>query len=203
MPLLSNRARAEGTKSSSSTDNYLNPSKLEDGSSVRFCLLQEEALDFYEVWGALTEDPTKSRPYRFLGDPTPEDISEAMGTEATRRLNFDGTAPDPAKLALAIAVYNYDVGRVQILQFSQKTLITQLDQIAQMEDYRDDLLGWDFVISREGVKKNTVYSLRTAPLKKAARKEVEAAWEEVQEAGFDISRLIDGTDPFTPPAKLA
>jgi len=203
MPLLSNRARAEGTKSSSSTDNYLNPSKLEDGASVRFCLLQEEALDFYEVWGALTEDPMKSRPYRFLGDPTPEDISEAMGTDATRRLNFDGTAPDPAKLALAIAVYNYDAGRVQVLQFSQKTLITQLDQIAQMEDYRDDLLGWDFVISREGVKKNTVYSLRTAPLKKTARKDVEAAWKDVRENGFDISRLIDGTDPFTPPAKLA
>lgn len=203
MPLLSSRARAEGTKSSSSTDNYLNPSKLEDGSSVRFCLLQAESFDFYEVWGDLTEDPTKRRSYRFLGDPTSEDISEAMGTEATRRLNFEGTAPDPAKLAIAIAVYNYDAGRVQILQFSQKTLITQLDQIAQMEDYRDDILGWDFVISREGVKKNTVYSLRTAPLRKSLKKDVEAAWKEAREKGFDISRLIDGTDPFTPPAKLA
>ena len=79
MPLLSKRAQDEGKKSSSSgVDRYLNPSKLEDGSSVRFCLLEENALDFYEVWGALVEDPNKSRPYRFTDDPTPEDIEEAL-----------------------------------------------------------------------------------------------------------------------------
>ena len=148
MPLLSKRAQDEGKKSSSSgVDRYLNPSKLEDGSSVRFALLEENALDFYEVWGALVEDPNKSKPYRFTDDPTPEDIEEAMAGEATRRLNFEGTAPDPAKLALAIPVYNYDAETVQILQFGQKTLITQLDQISQMDDYKDDLLEWDFVLS--------------------------------------------------------
>ena len=198
MPLLSKRAQEEGKKSSSSgVDRYLNPGKLEDGSSVRFCLLEENALDFYEVWGALVEDPNKSRPYRFTDDPTPEDIEEAMAGEATRRLNFDGTAPDPAKLALAIPVYNYDAEAVQVLQFSQKTLITQLDQISQMDDYKDDLLEWDFVLAREGVKQHTTYSLRTAPKKKGAQKDKEAAWSEVQEAGFDITRLIDGTDPFS------
>ena len=63
MPLLSKRAQEEGKKSSSSgVDRYLNPGKLEDGSSVRFALLEENALDFYEVWGALVEDPNKSRP---------------------------------------------------------------------------------------------------------------------------------------------
>ena len=198
MPLLSKRAQEEGKKSSSSgVDRYLNPGKLEDGSSVRFALLEENALDFYEVWGALIEDSSKARPYRFTDDPTPEDIEEAMAGEATRRLNFEGTAPDPAKLALAIPVYNYDAEAVQILQFSQKTLITQLDQISQMDDYKDDLLEWDFVLAREGVKKNTTYSLRTAPKKKGAQKEKEAAWLETKEAGFDITRLIDGTDPFS------
>ena len=79
MPLLSKRAQEEGKKSSSSgVDRYLNPGKLEDGSSVRFSLLEENALDFYEVWGSLTEDSSKSRPYRFTDDPTPEDIEEAM-----------------------------------------------------------------------------------------------------------------------------
>ena len=171
MPLLSKRAQEEGKKSSSSgVDRYLNPGKLEDGSSVRFSLLEENALDFYEVWGSLTEDSSKSRPYRFTDDPTPEDIEEAMAGEATRRLNFDGTAPDPAKLALAIPVYNYDAEAVQVLQFSQKTLITQLDQISQMDDYKDDLLEWDFVLAREGVKKNTTYSLRTAPKRKVLKR---------------------------------
>ena len=198
MPLLSKRAQEEGKKSSSSgVDRYLNPGKLEDGSSVRFALLEENALDFYEVWGALLEDSSKNKPYRFTDDPTPEDIEEAMAGEATRRLSFEGTAPDPAKLALAIPVYNYDAEAVQILQFSQKTLITQLDQISQMDDYKDDLLEWDFVLAREGVKKNTTYSLRTAPKKKGAQKEKEAAWLETKEAGFDITRLIDGTDPFS------
>ena len=122
-----------------------------------------------------------------------------MGNEATRRLNFDGTALDPAKLAIAIAVYNYEVGKVQVLQFSQKTLITQLDQIAQMEDYRDDLLAFDFVLSRTGTKKETRYSLICVPQRKNAKKDKDEAWAKVIEEGFDIFRLIHGTDPFKQP----
>ena len=83
MPLLSKRAQEEGKKSSSSgVDRYLNPGKLEDGSSVRFSLLEENALDFYEVWGSLTEDSSKSRPYRFTDDPTPEDIEVYLHSNA-------------------------------------------------------------------------------------------------------------------------
>ena len=50
----------------------------------------------------------KSRAEALVASLEGVDIEEAMAGEATRRLNFDGTAPDPAKLALAIPVYNYD-----------------------------------------------------------------------------------------------
>ena len=34
--------------------------------------------------------------------------------------------------------------------------------------------------------------------KKGADKDIAAAWEETRSAGFDMSRLLDGADPFKP-----
>ena len=68
-----------------------------------------------------------------------------------------------------------------------------------MEDYRDDLLAFDFVLSRTGTKKETRYSLICVPQRKNAKQDKDEAWAKVIEEGFDIFRLIDGTDPFKPP----
>ena len=171
---------------------YLNPSKIQSGTSARFALLDDQPLEFFEVWGDGPDGSVK--PFRFSEDPTPEDIEAELG-EFTRRQNRDGTAPEAVKPALAIPVYNHDTKQVQIMQLTQKSIIRELDSISQMEDY-SNLIEWDFVLGKEGNGLNTEYSLRAVPRKKGTDPAIQEAWSEVKKAGFDIPRLLDGTNPF-------
>jgi hypothetical protein len=176
---------------------YLNPSKIAAGSSVRFCLESDEPLEFYEAWA---EGPDgKAKPFRFESEPSPDDLALAFG-DFTRRMNREGTGYEPIKFALALAVYVFDADQIQILQLSQKSLIRELDQISQMPDY-EDILGIDFILGKEGSGLSTEYKLTPVPRKKGADKAIASAWEETRAAGFDLSRLLDGADPFKPSDK--
>lgn len=173
---------------------YLNPSKVAAGSKVRFCLVSDEPLEFYECWA---EGPDgKAKPFRFDSEPSPDDMALAFG-DFTRRMNREGTGPEPIKFCLALAVFNFETARVEILQLSQKSLIRELDAISQMPDY-DDLTAVDFLLGKEGSGLSTEYKLTPVPRKKGADKDIAAAWEETRSAGFDLSRLLSGEDPFKP-----
>ena len=191
MPFISDKNKSAA--SGGSGGGYLNPSKIQSGGNVRFALLDDQPLEFFECWGETTDG--KSKPFRFAEDPSPEDIEEEMGADYSRRLNREGTAPDKVKFAIAVPVYNYDTSSVQIMQLGQKSLINELDSVSQMEDYAD-LLAWDFVLGKEGVGLETRYSLRPAPRKKGAQADIETAWTESRDSGFDISRLLTGDNPF-------
>ena len=188
MALLSKSAQA----AVSGGGAYLSPSKIAAGSSVRFALLSDEPREFYEVWA---EGPDgKSKPFRFASEPRPDDLSLAFG-DYTRRMNRDGTGVEPIKFALALPVYNFEAAQVQILQLGQKSIIRELDAISQMPDY-DDLTAIDFILGKEGAGLNTEYKVTPVPRKKGADKDITAAWEDSRAAGFDISRLLEGGDPF-------
>lgn len=191
MPFISDKNKSAA--SGGGGGGYLNPSKIQSGGSVRFALLQDQPLEFFECWGETADG--KAKPFRFTDDPSPEDIQEEMGADYSRRLNREGTAPDKVKFATAVPVYNYETSSVQIMQLSQKSLINELDSVSQMEDYAD-LLAWDFVLGKEGVGLETRYSLRPAPRKKGAQADIETAWTESRDSGFDISRLLTGDNPF-------
>ena len=179
--------------SAGSGGGYLNPSKIQSGGSVRFALLEDQPLEFFECWGESSEGGVK--PFRFSDDPSPEDIDEEMGPEFTRRMNREGTAPEKVKFAIAVPVYNYESSSVQIMQLSQKSLQNELDDISQMEDYAN-LLEWDFVLGKEGNGLETRYSLRPVPRKKGTQDSIESAWTDARAAGFDIGRLLTGENPF-------
>ena len=104
-----------------------------------------------------------------------------------------GTAD--VKFFIAMPVYNYDSGKVQVLQITQKSIIKELDQISQMEDY-ENLLEWDFTVSKKGSGLLTEYTVRPVPRKKGSQEHIDAAWLEAKSEGFDITRLLDGTNPF-------
>jgi hypothetical protein len=188
MALLSKNAQAAVAGGGA----YLNPSKVAAGSSVRFCLLSDEPLEFYELWAEGSDG--KAKPFRFDQDPSPDDIALALG-DYTRRLNREGTGFEAIKFCLALPVYNFETARVEILQLSQKSLIRELDGISQMPDY-ENILAIDFLLGKEGSGLNTEYKLTPVPRKKGAGKAITEAWEETRSAGFDISRLLDGADPF-------
>jgi hypothetical protein len=104
-----------------------------------------------------------------------------------------GTAD--VKFAIAVPIYSYDSGKVQVLQITQKSILKEIDQISQMEDY-ENLLEWDLTISKKGSGLLTEYTVRPVPRKKGSQEHIDAAWLEAKSEGFDISRLIQGGNPF-------
>ena len=191
MPFLTEKAKAEVT--STQSGGYINPTKLESGGSVRFALLDDQPLEFFEVWGESGEG--KLKPFRFADNPTTEDAEIEMGNEFTRRMNRDGTGVEPAKFGIAVPVFEHDSQEVKIFQATQKGIIKEFDKISQMEDY-SDLLAWDFVLSREGTGLKTEYSLRAVPRKKGTSPLIIASYSESKDSGFDIKRLMTGGNPF-------
>ena len=190
MGFLSKQASAT-VSSSASGGGYLQVSKLPDGGSVRFALLSDEPLEFYECWGT-SSDGTK--PFRFDTEPTPEQVQLEMGDYEPRE-GRGGPGTIDIKFAIAVPVYNFDTGNVQVLSLTQKSILKELDQISQMDDY-EDLLSWDFSLSKKGAGLTTEYTLRPVPRKKGAQEHIDAAWIEAKSAGFDISRLLTGGNPF-------
>ena len=187
--------KAQSAVATTETGGYLNPSKLESGGNVRFALLDDQPLEFFEVWGESGEG--KLKPFRFADNPTTEDAEIEMGNEFTRRMNRDGTGVEPAKFGIAVPVFEHESQEVKILQATQKGIIKEFDKISQMEDY-SDLLAWDFVLSREGTGLKTEYSLRVVPRKKGTSPLIEATFAEQKEKGFDIKELMTGGNPFAP-----
>ena len=192
MAFLSKKATSAVSTGGSGGGNYLSPSKLQSGGSMRFALASDEPLEMYEVWGENAEGA--KRPFRFLEEPTADDIAAEMGDDFQRRENRDGTGFEPAKFVIAVPVYSYESGSIGILSLSQKGLIRELDAVSQEPDYAE-LLAWDFSISREGTGLATEYCLRPLP-QKGDKKEIAKLLKAAQDDGFDINRLATGENPF-------
>jgi hypothetical protein len=189
MALLS----ATGRKATETTNGYLNISKIDSGSSVRICLLSDEPVEYYEVWG---ESPDgKARPFRFAQEPTPDDIELEFAGKFTRRLNREGTGFDPVKFAIALPIYNFAAEAVQVLSLTQKSVIGELDRISQTDDYAD-ILAVDFTIGKTGSGLKTEYKLLPVPRKKGADATIADAWSVAQSNGFDLTRILTGGNPF-------
>lgn len=191
MPFLSTKASA--AVSGGSGGGYLNPSKLTDGGSARFALLADQPLEFFECWGQSADGQT-NRPFRFLEQPTYEEISVEMG-EFSPREGRGGPGTADVKFAIAVPVYSFDAGAVQVLSLTQKSIIKEFDSISQMEDY-PDLMAVDFVLTKKGHGLTTEYTLRPVPRKKGSDEHISTAWSEAQAEGFQLERLLTGGNPF-------
>ena len=190
MAFLSKSASA--SVNATSGGSYLSPSKLQDGGSVRFALLTDEPLEFYESWGPAADG--SSKPFRFDFEPTYEDVIAEMG-DYTPREGRGGPGTADVKFCIAVPVFNFEAGAVQVMSISQKSILRELDAISQEEDYTE-LTTWDFTLSKKGSGLLTEYKLRPAPRKKGADATIAAAWEETKTAGFDLARLLTGGNPF-------
>lgn len=190
MGFLSQNASA--TVNATSGGSYFAPSKLQDGGSARFALLTDQPLEFHEAWG--TAPDGSSKPFRFSYDPTHEDVIAEMGNY-TPREGRGGPGTADVKLCVAVPIWNYEAGTVQVMQISQKSILRELDALSQEADY-ENLLEWDLTLSKKGSGLTTEYRLRPAPRKKGSQEMIDAAWKEAQDAGFDIERLLTGGNPF-------
>ena len=191
MAFLSKAATA-AVSSNGTGGGYLQLNKLPDGGNVRVAILSELPLEYYEVWGICEG---QSKPFRFAYEPTPEDISVDLGDFEPRE-GRGGPGTVDIKFCISLGVFNFETGKVQVLSIGQKTIIKELDQISQMEDY-DSIQSIDLIISKQ-IESNGIpkYTVRPVPRKKGSQEHIDAAWIEAKSAGFDISRLFTGGNPF-------
>ena len=189
-------AESEGS-GKSTADNYLRYSKLESGKPANFALLTEDALEYYLVWGEANADG-QMRPFRFLDEPTQEDIDAELGNEFSQCLNYERTGLRKPRHCLTYPVYNWDMERVQVLELSHVTVIRQLMKYALNKKYARNFLDWDFELSKITGDK-TRYELIPVPRDEDEHDEFAAmeAWKDAKKAGFDLNRIVTGGDPFS------
>lgn len=192
MAFLSKNATT-ALSSSGTGGGYLNLSKLPDKGNVRITILSGEPLEFHECWG---QADGASKPFRWDYEPTPEDIKVEMGDYEPRE-GRGGPGTIDIKFCIACPVFNYETGKVQVWSISQKTIMKELDDISQMEDYDSDITSIDLIIGKE-IQSNGIpkYTVRPVPKKKGSEDHVKEAWSEALSEGFDISRLLTGSNPF-------
>lgn len=181
----------------SSSESYLRYTKLEQGKPANFALLEQDPLCYWLVWGE-TSDGSSMKPFRFLEKPSDEDIKLELGNEYTQMLNFDKTALRKPVECLTWPVYNWDLNSVQVLEVAHISLSRQFAKYGLNKKYSKNLLDWDFELSKIQADM-TRYELLIVPRDEDEHDDAQMAvdWKIAQKAGFDLSRIVGGGDPFS------
>ena len=181
----------------SSKENYLRYTKLAQGKPANFALLEQDPLCYWLVWGE-TSDGSSMKPFRFLEKPSDEDIKLELGNEYTQMLNFDKTALRKPVECLTWPVYNWDLNQVQVLEVAHISLSRQFAKYGLNKKYSKNLLDWDFELSKIQADM-TRYELLIVPRDEDEHDEGQMAkdWRATEKAGFDLSRIVGGGDPFS------
>lgn len=195
MPLLSKSVKEafESRKASASTGNYLNPGSISEGDKIRLSILGDESVSGWEVW--VDGNGGKRLPLRFADEPTRADI-KARASECDATVPADATC----KQFLAFAVWNYNDSKVQVFQFSQSTLVGGFINALSDEEIEAEPALYDFTVSSTGTGRDKRYAVLPLPgrrRKEDVATEVEKAWEETQDRGFNLQLLLSGGDPFS------
>ena len=180
----------------SSNESYLRYTKLEQGKPANFALLEQDPLCYWLVWGVDANE--KMKPFRFMTQPTAEEIKLELGSDYSQCLNYDKTAVRKPVECLTWPVYNWDANCVQVLEVSHVSLGRQFAKYGLNKKYSKNLLDWDFELSK--IKADMVrYELLIVPRDEDEHDEVAMAkaWKAVEKAGFDLNRIVVGGDPFS------
>ena len=190
------------------TKQYLNPNEVEIGSEVNFALLEEDPLEFWEVWGQNIETD-KYRPFRFpgeAGEPTDEEIHEELGGNWVRqKTEFENLRkgikkgdPRPAVKCMAWPVFNFDEDCVQVLSVKQPSLRETLMTVANRSKYRNKMVKFNHSISKTG-QKFAPYAWDVIERDDDFDNEpMNNQWALIQEKGFNLQLLLTNGDPFNP-----
>lgn len=166
-------------ESASSGGRFLNPSSIQGEVRIRTI---GRGIQGWSTW-VEKEGMEKGVPMRFEKKPAEP--------PANRRLNKDGQ-PAAMKFFMAMPVWNYELGEIQILELTQKSLQKAL--LSYISDKKDwgNPNDFDLKISRKGEGLKTEYDLKAVSKKPVAQEIVDA----YEEAGVNIRALYDGEDPF-------
>ena len=148
-----------------STSNYM---KLVEGKN-KFRVLSD-AITGWEYW-TVDKKPISSR------------------TEFEEMPNNNGKPP---KFFIAFVVWNYQDERVQILEITQKTIITALQVMNEDSDWGEPS-KYDITVNRTGTTmENTEYTVTPKDAELA-----QAIGEAYKKTSINLEALYDGKDPFS------
>jgi len=98
---------------------------------------------------------------------------------------------DSPKHFWAMPVYNYDVGRVQVWEVTQQTIIVPLTELSRNPDWGDPTM-YGITVNKSGEDLNTTYLVTPAP-PKALPEEIRQA---ITDTPVNLEVLFDSGDPF-------
>ena len=149
--------------------NYM---KLEDGQN-KLRVMSEPIMGFV-YWNR------DNKPIRLRMDARPD------GQPSDIR---DG---DKIKHFWALAVWNYQLARLQILELTQASIQGPIEDLVANADWGDPR-DYDLTITKKGQKLDTEYSVQPSPHKAVP----EDAHRTYRESRINLEALFDGQDPFS------
>lgn len=131
---------------------------------------------------------------------------KADNTPVRSRTPFDETPgikidpktgkPEEVKHFWAFPVWNYEAERVQILQVTQKGIMTYIKSLVDNKRWGNPT-GYDITVNRTGSGLSTEYTCTANPHSVLEQK-VEEAWKKVN---IDLNELFVGGEPFKTPVR--
>ena len=198
MPLLTKQLKDNGFSKASAGSSYFNPSSVREGDETRFTILGDESATGYELWLDSSELGQNGLPKgvktRFTDEPSAADMEE-RAAELGGKVRPDSKP----KQFMAFAIYNYELEKVQVFEFSQQSIANPLIAALSDEEVEAEPHLTDFKISASGSgleKRYQVVSLAGRRRKPAIDAPITEAWNKAVKDGFDISVLVSGGDPF-------
>ncbi len=135
------------------------------------------------------EDGTESsKPYRRREAEGEFSIEEMINRNV--RMKKDGEMENQ-KYFIASLVYNYQKEKLQVLEFTQKSILKALKSYVESEEYGHPS-GYDLTVEKKGEGLNTDYTVVVSPPKPLSA-EIEAALGEIS---CDLDKIFEGEYPL-------
>ena len=111
--------------------------------------------------------------------------------ELDQKIPVEKIGEDGVKQFMAIKVYNYNLGCVQVMQITQKTILKAIKDYSKNSDYGNPT-GYDIEVTKTGEGMGTKYTVIASPPKPLTA-EVKKADDETE---VEVQLLLIGSDPF-------
>jgi hypothetical protein len=166
----------EGYEIPKSSDNYLKFTE----PKTKFRILSSPVMGF-EYWTKPAEGEKKGNPVRSFDrfDSIPKDAQ------------LDDKGRFNQKYFWALKVFNYNDGKIKVLQITQKTILDAILAYVHNEDYGDPR-EYDITVSRIGEQLETRYTTIASPPKTASNEVIDADMA----TPVNLKALLTGENPF-------
>ena len=204
MGLLSQEAKdafaSRQANTGKGSSRYLKPSEIsEEGTLITFLGDQNHTLRGYQAFLELKAEK------KFVKVNTPNKLTRAELKERAEELGAKEPSKDQSEF-YAFTIWNYEAEAVQIFEFTQAGLITGICEFILDPDVEGNEKEFDMKLKRvktgndpRDVRYSALATASGRRKQEKVSKKIDAAFEEVKDAGYDIQELFNSEgNPFSP-----